>query len=58
MTNFDVNKNKKLFLCPNQVLKKGNNKLNFSSFRIKIKRASQIYDLIARDMLILTFSLR
>ena len=39
MTNFDVNKNKKLFLSPNQVFKRGNNKLIFSSFHKKIKRA-------------------
>lgn len=40
MTSFDVNKNKKLFLSPNQVLKRGNNKLNLSSFHLKIKRAA------------------
>ena len=57
MTILDVNKNKKLFLSPNQVLRSGNNKLNISSFRIK-KKHPQIYYLIALDILILTFSLR
>ena len=55
MTNFNVNKNKKLFLSPYQVPKRGNNKLIFSSFRIKKQNHQQIYDLIARDILILTF---
>lgn len=57
MTNFDVNKNKKLFHSPEQEPKRGNNKLNFSSLDIKLKELLQIYDLIARDILILTFSL-
>ena len=57
MTNFDVNKNKKLFHSPEPELKRGNNKLKFSSLEIKLKELLQIYDLIARDILILTFSL-
>ena len=57
MTNFDVNKNKKLFHSPKQELKRGNNKLIFSSLCINLKELLQIYDLIARDILILIFSL-
>ena len=55
MTNFDVNKNKKLFHSPEPEPKRGNNKLNFSSLDIKLKELLQIYDLIARDILILNF---